>query len=209
MNSVLGLNYEPLSRHEAEHVVDHSEESDSTQEEHTHPTEVIVDTIPEPLEANTGLTTSPELKVKDENTDQPISDNTYFENLKKKYESTILKSLSPNKPRTDIIIRYYHHAPDGNSAYALQKLGFYIHEREVTPEYADYQSNAVFYGDSVQLEDIQLVTYTLIKEGLPIKLIKPSKFANSWKAKSIEIGTDTTVIDRPNLSLDELRRLAL
>ncbi|RED93645.1 hypothetical protein [Marinoscillum furvescens] len=133
----------------------------------------------------------------------------YFENLKETYLKEKLDKLPTNQARTDIVIRYYHHAPDGESAYQLQNLRYYIHERPVDPEYANHQSNAVFYGDSIQIEDIQLVTYTLLKAGLPIKTIKPSKFASSWKAKSIEIGTDTTLTNQPTLSLQEIKNLSI
>ncbi|MFY0607812.1 MAG: hypothetical protein JXR10_13930 [Cyclobacteriaceae bacterium] len=133
------------------------------------------------------------------------ADAGFFDQMMDRYKNDVVLSLEKGKARTDVIVRYYRHAPDGNSAYALEELGYYIHERPVDPRYADFQSNAIYYGDSVTLEDIQIVGYTLMKEGLPIKIIKPSKFGDSWKARSIEIGTDTTLVDEPTLSLDALQ----
>ncbi len=138
-----------------------------------------------------------------------VSPSEYFHQLLSVYKRDIQDKLDKNKARQDIVIRYYHHEPDGNSAYALSKLGYYIHEREVDPEYANYQSNAIFYGDSVLLRDVQVVAYTLLKEGLPIKIIKPSKFHDSWKAHSIEIGTDTTAIHLTTISLEQVQQQRL
>ena len=135
------------------------------------------------------------------------SSGDYFMELKKKYEAEILSALPANKARTDVVIRYYRHPPDGNSAYELEKLGFYIHERPVEDQYEDFQSNAIFYGDSVATRDLQLVAYTLLKAGLPIKVIKPSRFGDSWKSRSIEIGTDTTLVAQPTLSLTEIQNI--
>jgi len=129
----------------------------------------------------------------------------FFDQLMSGYKEEVLSKLPAHKARTDVTLRYYHHAPDGNSAYALEKLGFYIHERPVDEEYADFQSNAIYIGDSVSTEDVQIVGYTLLQHGLPIKVITSSKFADSWKSHSIEIGTDTTLVDLPTLTLENIR----
>lgn len=210
MDSVFGLNYKPLEHEELEEIIgDHAEAEKPVEVRESLTLEQDTPQNSEkPVINNEEIQPAPEEKIIS-NSEVALADDAFFKTLLKNYEQNVLKNLPPNKPRTDIIIRYYQHAPDGKSAYALQKLRFYIHEREVAPEYVGFQSNAIFYGDSVSVEDIQLVTYTLIKEGLPIKIIRPSKFAGSWKAKSIEIGTDTTALDRPDLSLDELKRLAI
>lgn len=138
-------------------------------------------------------------------TENKISTDQYFKNLIADYKADVLSNLPPNKARTDIVIRYYRHPRDGNGAYALDKLGYYIHERPVNPKYEKFQSNAIYYGDSVKLKDLMIVGYSLLKEGVPIKVIKPSKFGDSWKSRSIEIGTDTTLLKLPNLTLEELQ----
>ncbi len=181
----------------AEHVIDHTSKAEATSAESGHEIEVKNPETSLDKEAEE-VSKEPENKV--------VSGN-YFENLLQNYKKSYLSDLGNGKARTDIVIRYYRHAPDGNSAYALESLGFYIHERPVDARYAEFQSNAIFYGDSVRLEDIKIVGYTLLKEGLPIKLIKPSKFSDSWKARSIEIGTDTTLLDEPTLSLSALQSL--
>tara|TARA_Y100001972_G_scaffold129060_1_gene193851 strand:+ start:4771 stop:5430 length:660 start_codon:yes stop_codon:yes gene_type:complete len=143
----------------------------------------------------------------------PIAESTnaegFFNELKRTYQTTVLNRLPPGKPRTDVIIRYYKHPPDGNSVYTLKDLGFYIHERPVDNEMTDYESNSIFYGDSVKKEDLLIVAYTLLSEGLPIKSIKPSLYHDGWKYNSIEIGADSTVIEKEVLTLEQLKQLPL
>ncbi len=140
---------------------------------------------------------------------ESLNMSDFFGLLLNEYQSNVVMKLEEGKARTDLIIRYYRHAPDENSAYALEELGYYIHERPVNPRYANFQSNAIYYGDSVSLKDIQIVGYTLLQEGLPIKVIKPSKFGESWKSRSIEIGTDTTLVNKPSITLETLKSLKL
>lgn len=137
------------------------------------------------------------------------SDKDFFRDLMGIYKASVLDKLGKEKHRTDIIIRYYTHAPDGKKVYSLRKLGFYIHERPVESPLDDYESNAIFYGDEVTKEDLQLVVYTLLQQGLPIKRIAPSQFHDNWKSSSIEIGTDTTASDLSVVTLDQVQRLSL
>lgn len=133
----------------------------------------------------------------------------FFQRLEKDYSEKLRKELPAGKSRTDITIRYYKHAPDGKSAYALQKLGYYIHERPVDPSYEKFQSNAIYYGDSVGLMDVQMVAYTLLKQGLPLKVITKSRFGDNWKARSIEVGADSTVLSNRTLTLEDIQALKL
>ena len=140
---------------------------------------------------------------------EPAMDESFFTELKRTYQTTVLNQLPPGKPRSDVIIRYYKHPPDGNSVYTLKDLGFYIHERPVEKVMVDYESNSIFYGDSVKKEDLLIVAYTLLQQGLPIKSIKPSLYHDGWKSNSIEIGADSTVIDQETLTLQQLQGLSL
>ncbi|MFT6867649.1 MAG: hypothetical protein ACJA08_002492 [Cyclobacteriaceae bacterium] len=135
------------------------------------------------------------------------SDATYFQVLMKNYDQQVLSKLEQGDIRRDIIIRHYNHPADGDKVYVLRKLGFYIHERPVEGSLIGYESNAVFYGDDVAKEDLQLVVYYLINAGMPIKRIAKSQFHDGWKSSSIEIGTDTTVTKRSILTIDDLQRL--
>ena len=138
-----------------------------------------------------------------------LNDANFLSELKALYQANVLDKLGKEKHRKDIIIRYYTHAPDGKKVYALRKLGFYIHERPVEGSLDDYESNAIFYGDEVTKEDLQMVVYTLLQQGLPIKRIAPSQFHDSWKSSSIEIGTDTTATRLPVVLMDQIQHMSL
>ncbi len=132
----------------------------------------------------------------------------YFEQLKSNYDEQVLSKIKTGDVRRDIIIRYYTHPADQDKIYTLKDLGFYIHERPVEGSLIGYESNAVFYGDDVRKEELQLVVYYLLKEGMPIKRIAKSQFHDGWKSSSIEIGTDTTVTKEKILTKDDLLKLS-
>ena len=122
--------------------------------------------------------------------------------LKKTYLAPILASIPEGELREDVVIRYYRRKMDKNSIDKLKALSYYIHKKE-PDEISNVASNIMYYGDHIPLEDIQIVAFTLLEEGIPLKSIKHTKF--DWKAKAIEIATDTTLLDDPNISLDEIK----
>lgn len=126
------------------------------------------------------------------------SDSTYFIDLVSAEYASITKGRK--KP----VIRYYRKARDGAKVDRLRQYGYYIHERK-TEGLDGYESNAINYGDSVDFVDLQLIAYTLIAQGLDIKSIAPSRYHADWKSFAIEIGTDTSVVQNPSISLSELR----
>lgn len=135
-----------------------------------------------------------------------LSDREYFEQLKAEYLAVATKDLAPGRARTDMVVRYYRHAPDGRGIYKLRALRYYIHERDVS----DYKlesmpSNALFYGDNIKDEDIKIVAYTLLENGIPIKTIEPSQYGGDWKSNAIEIGADSTLSNKRSLTLSEVR----
>lgn len=133
-------------------------------------------------------------------------DITSFEALLQNRVDSVRATLSGGRRRTDVIIRYYPHLPDGEMVYELGELGFYLHERPTDSSQVDVPTNSVYYGDNVPLKDIQLVTYELLKKGVKIRQIKMSRFHDDWKANSIEIGTDTSVEDQPVLTWGDVQK---
>ncbi|MEO9482587.1 MAG: hypothetical protein ABJG47_04050 [Ekhidna sp.] len=133
-----------------------------------------------------------------ESTDETNS-ATYagLDDLTDNYLAPILANLPSGQLREDVVIRYYKHEKDGEKVYSLRKLGYYIHEKEAS-ETTGLGSNVLYYGSQVRIEDIQIVAFTLINSGLPIKSIEPTQY--SWKNNSIEIGTDTLLVSNPILS---------
>lgn len=118
------------------------------------------------------------------------------------YLALKLAELPPGHLREDVVIRYYKHEKDGSKVEQLKDLGYYIHVREAT-ETAGLGSNVLYYGDQVASEDIQLVAYTLLNKGIPLKSIQKTRF--EWKSNAMEIGTDTLLLDKPNLTRKQVQ----
>jgi hypothetical protein len=125
-----------------------------------------------------------------------------LEDLKQNYLSIKNASLQEGRSREDVVIRYYKHEKDGDKVYSLRTLRYYLHEKPAT-ETQGLGSNVIYYGGQVKPEDIQIVAYTLLEEGIPLKSIERSKF--DWKSNAIEIGTDTLLIGAPNLSKADIQ----
>ena len=128
-----------------------------------------------------------------------------LEDLKRNYLNTILEELPPGQLREDIVVRYYRHEKDGNKVYVLRDLGYYIHEKEAT-ETMGLGSNVLIYGDDVPIEDIQIVAYTLLDQGLPLKAIEPTQF--DWKSTSLEVGTDTLLLSNSVLTDTDIQNFS-
>ena len=173
------------------------------------------ETITSELPAPEVITEKKEVEPENEKiVDPPISkidlsslgDEDYFSEMVKNYEANVLTKLERPDSRNDVVVRYYTKEKDKEKIYGLRKYGFYIHERPSDPVYAEATSNALYYGDDVKNEDIQLVAYVLIKSGVALKEITPSKLHDDWKANSLEIGADTLANKLPTLSLMDIRK---
>jgi len=104
-----------------------------------------------------------------------------------------------------VVIRYYRKPIDMDKVDSLKSIGFYIHERPTKRELTSFYTNTIYYGDSVRREDILVVAYQLRMAGIKLQAIEHSRFGDNWKSHSIELGTDTTVLDMPELTLDTIR----
>lgn len=133
------------------------------------------------------------------------SDSEFFTDLIESYDARRV-SENESESRADVVIRYYKKNKDKDRVYKLRDLGFYIHERPAESDFDVYESNAIFYGDSVKREDLMLIAYKLIDNGLTLQSITLSKFHDAWKAHSVEIGTDTTALMDPPYNLAMLRK---
>ena len=132
---------------------------------------------------------------------QSTSTEEWYKGLLEKY-STNAKQVPTHD---DVVIRYYRKPQDGNKIDQLKQLGYYIHERSSNKELQKYFTNTIYYGDSVKREDILLVAYQLRLAGVKLQAIEHSRFGDNWKSHSIELGTDTTMLAKPELSLDTIR----
>lgn len=135
-----------------------------------------------------------------------ISDRNYFEKTLATYESEVYSKLERPADRTDIVIRYYKKEKDQGIVYSLKSLGLYVHERQSDAEFDGSASNTIFYGDSISSSDIEIIAFKLISAGLDLKAIVPSKYHDTWKAHSLEIGYDTLYGDSKSLTLSDIRK---
>lgn len=131
--------------------------------------------------------------------------NSSLSDLKNNYLAPIVSKLPPGQLREDVVIRYYRHDKDEEKVYSLKNLGYYIHEKEAT-ETAGLGSNVIYYGEDVNLKDIQIVALTLLEKGIPLKSIQRSRY--DWKSNSIEIGTDPLLSDKSAITLDYIYSFA-
>jgi hypothetical protein len=131
-------------------------------------------------------------------------DSTTFYTFLANYRSQVLEAKKDTSKQSKLVIRYYTKAKDKNKVFALRKLGYYIHERNSEAS-DEYPSNSICYGDSVSKEDLMLIAYTLIEKGVALQDISLSKFHDTWKSNSIEIGTDTTIMNKSVINLTDLQ----
>ncbi|MFY0689612.1 MAG: hypothetical protein JXQ90_20745 [Cyclobacteriaceae bacterium] len=141
--------------------------------------------------------TTPENKI--------LTNSEFFDELLAEYNETVMAKVPDGKNRTDMIIRYYPHENDINITETLGKYKFYLHERPVDSLTKPTPSNSIYFGDSVDTKDIQIIAYTLLQNGFPLKQITPSQFHDSWKASSVEIGADTSMGGQIDLTLSQVR----
>ncbi len=166
---------------------------------------VVEDQVNESPDTNTDETSDSESNFESDNpqaASTTLTGDAYFQDLKNSYLSPIIASLPEGRTREDVVIRYYKHENDGNRAYILKELGYYLHEREAENNQR-LASNSLYYGSDVDLRDIQIVAYTLLKEGMPLKAIKRSAY--DWKFNSIEIGADSLVESNSILSVSDIQ----
>ncbi len=188
---------------ELDQVIEYTVESDSATQSDAIPADsVIEEQTAEPFESS-----SDSNGQDDSVTNEPQAENSmpdgddYFQDLKNSYLSPILASLPEGRSREDVVIRYYKHENDGDRVYALKELGYYLHEREAENN-MNLPSNSLYYGSDVDLRDIKLVAYTLLKEGMPLKAIKRSAY--DWKFNALEIGADSLVQNNAILSVSDI-----
>ncbi|GAB4232923.1 MAG: hypothetical protein Tsb0034_05920 [Ekhidna sp.] len=156
--------------------------------------EVSADTInTQPVASTSDVTTA----------SKPTNEGRSLNALKNNYLAPIVAKLPAGQLREDVVVRYYRHDLDEGKVYTLRDMGYYIHEKEAT-ETAGLGSNIIYYGKDVNVEDIQIVAYTLLEQGLPLKSISPTRF--EWKSNAIEIGTDTLLLESPTLTKEAVRQ---
>jgi hypothetical protein len=105
--------------------------------------------------------------------------------------------------RRSITVRYYPKDVDRDKVEgALRALGFTLQEGRPTLE--DIRTNAIWFGESVPIEDVKLVAFTLIRAGVEIVTIRPFR-GTGRKPRIIEVGADVQYVGKEPLSVNEIR----
>ena len=131
------------------------------------------------------------------------ADSIFFDYLLDNYKNGTINKLQPNELRSDVLIQYYNRREDAEQTMTLTQLGFKIHNK-YTNNSRDV-ANILRFGEDVTLEDIQLVAYVLLHQGVPLRQIVPSEYHSDWKPYAIEIGVDALVEKRPILTFRKIR----
>ncbi|MCP4459389.1 MAG: hypothetical protein GY816_15410, partial [Cytophagales bacterium] len=128
---------------------------------------------------------------------------SYFTEMIRDYKENV---LAKRKYRNDVVIRYYKHESDMDKALVLVDYGFYLHERPVDKaRYKSTNSNVLYYGQEFPENDLKLIAYLLIKNGIPIKRLRPFKNYDGWKSKSLEIGGNPALRNQQILTYSQIQ----
>ena len=167
----------------------------------------VIDTLKKTLYDNTtviNLTGKRKTEqVKQKKISMTPADSIFFDYLLDNYKNGKINKLEPNQLRSDVLIQYYNRKENTKQSITLTQLGFEIHNKYTNN--SKEVANILRFGEDVALEDIQLVAYILLKQGVPLKQMVPSSYHSDWKPYAIEIGVDPLIEERPILTYRKIR----
>ena len=142
-------------------------------------------------------------KVKQRKISMTPADSIFFDYLLDNYKNGKINKLGPNQLRSDVLIQYYNREENTEKSITFTQLGFEIHNKYTNN--SKEVANILRFGKDVVLEDIQLVAYILLKQGVPLKQMVPSSYQSDWKPYAIEIGIDPSIEEQPILTYKKIR----
>lgn len=106
--------------------------------------------------------------------------------------------------RQSVTVQYFPKDVDPDIVQStLKKLGFNF--KVSKPNISNIPTNAIWFGSNVNIEDVKLVAYTLIRAGVQIKTIKPFKGNPAEpRASLIQVGADGDYVNSLALSVSEI-----
>lgn len=120
------------------------------------------------------------------------------------------KIVSRYSPASNTVIRYYQRTIDEKRvALELQALGYRFDEKPAAEYMSRRETNAIWYGADVPLEDIKIVSLALLRAGVPIKGIRPYRRSltdQSYKRNMIEVGASVDLEEKEVLSVNEVEK---
>jgi hypothetical protein len=115
---------------------------------------------------------------------------------------TIQNSSNNERSKTKVV--YFPKDIDPNIIQStLRNIGF---NSEIGKAKNSDSTNAIWFGSNVNIEDVKLVAYTLIRAGVKIKTIRPfSESSSNRRTSLIQVGADRNYINKSDLSVEEIR----
>lgn len=121
-----------------------------------------------------------------------------------------LKDISKNHvPSSSITIWYYMKSQNQKKILnALGETGYILEAKDSKNKVNNYESNALWFGAKVPLDDVKIVALALVAAGVELKgirLYEASDKNPEYKANIIEIGCDANLIKLKALSTIEIK----
>lgn len=106
--------------------------------------------------------------------------------------------------RKSIRLEYFPKDIDGKIvSNNIEKLGFSTIIRPA--KIPDLPSNAIWFGNEVEIEDVKQLAYVLIQAGVEIKSVRLFRNPEGVKSKLIQIGADRTQIKDSPLTVEQIK----
>jgi hypothetical protein len=124
--------------------------------------------------------------------------------------NTAIKSIIHTyTPNNDVTIRYYKKTIDEKRiAIELEALGYKFEERPPAEYMSRRETNAIWYGADVPIEDTKIVVLSLLRAGIPIKGIRPFRSSvtdKNYKRNIIEVGASVDLQAKNVLTVDYVK----
>lgn len=153
----------------------------------------------------------PIIPIEEKRTEQPKqekilmtpADSIFFDYLFDNYKNTKINNFRPNQLRSDVLVQYYNRKDRIKQPMTLTQLGFEVHNKYTNN--SKEVANVLRFGEDVSLEDIQIVAYVLLSQGISLRQIVPSSYHSDWKPHAIEIGVDALIEKFPVLTFKKIR----
>lgn len=118
----------------------------------------------------------------------------------------IIKKYTPNQ---NVIVRYYKKTIDEKRiVIELEALGYGFQEKSPSGYMSMKETNAIWFGANVPIEDTKIVALSLLRAGIPIKGIRPFRNSASnpeYKKNIIEIGASVDLENRDVLTVESVK----
>ena len=128
-------------------------------------------------------------------------------------ERSLLSISKAAQPRSlarheePVTVQYFPKDVDGDAVRrALEELDFVFETG--SSRLQDSPTNTIWFGSGVDLEDVKLVAFTLMRAGVDLRSIKPFREPGGSRARLVQVGFDGRSANLPPLSVAQVRDAA-